>query len=94
MNRTKQKQKWRDKMEKITFKQMVEAVEENNTMNSKYGTSWDSFENVEHIEKTYGKLDEEYNGFAKNCITALIRDNGEGKEIYLEAFRQLFWGVN
>lgn len=70
-----------------SFEELIEAVEENNRINDGQWKDWDS---SIHIESTYETpLEGEYEGFARLCLNALIRDNGENIEVYKDAMNAL-----
>jgi hypothetical protein len=72
------------------FESLVEAVLENNRMNSSKWSDWDS---ALHIQEVYGYLEENreravYEAF----LDMLIRDNGENLETYQEAVDCMKYG--
>ena len=74
-----------------TFYSLVKAVQENNRMNDANWSDW-SDEQGPTIQSIYGKLEPEYKAVAEAFLDALIRDNGENLEIYIEAFDCLTYG--
>lgn len=74
-----------------TLKKMIEAVEENNRIN---GGCWKDWQDVNHLQDTYGELvEEDYKETALAILAALIRDNGEHLNIYLDAWDALCYGT-
>lgn len=72
-----------------TFKELVEAVEENNEIN---GGKWSDWSHCGQIQEVYGKLKPTYSYHAKSFLSALIRDNGENEQLYLDAMSELEYG--
>ena len=72
-----------------TFKSLVKAVEENNRIND---GKWSDWSDAFHIERTYGELSIKERSIALEFLSALIRDNGENLEIYLDAMDCLQYG--
>lgn len=72
-----------------SFKSLVAAVEENNSIND---AEWSTWENAKHIESIYGQLEPTYADVAREFLNALIRDNGENRVMYLETMDCLVYG--
>lgn len=74
-----------------TLKKIIESVEDNNTVNNDYGAKWRSWEGIYHITNTYGiEVDKEASDVLRPFVTHLIENEGEGKEIFLEAFKTIY----
>jgi hypothetical protein len=72
-----------------TFKSLVKAVEENNRIN---GAQWKDWNSASDIEKTYGRISILYLGVTYEFLNALIRDNGENLNVYLDAMDCIEYG--
>lgn len=73
-----------------TFEDMVKAVEENNKIND---ASWKDWRNAEHMQEVYGYLHLRFKHVAEAFLNALIRDNGNYCDLYLDAFEALQHGI-
>lgn len=76
-------------MEKQTFRELVEGVLENNEIND--GT-WESWEDAQSIQSIYGELVDENKSVYETFLNALIRDNGENLELYIQCCDALEYG--
>jgi hypothetical protein len=65
-----------------SFKYLVAAVEENNRLND---AKWSNWEDRQAIEDLYGVMRGENREVGRAFLTALIRDNGEHLDTYLDA---------
>ena len=71
------------------FFHMIEAVKENNRINE---ATWADWKDVFELITFYGDLDHENKDVAYKFLSALIRDNGENLETYVNAFDCLEYG--
>jgi len=76
-----------------TLKNIIQAVEENNTIN---GGSWGDWESLEHIEGVYGDYDDADvpRHRARLIIDAAIWSSGTSLGIDLPLIEQEIWGQN
>ncbi len=65
-----------------TFLEIIEAVEENNRINT---AEWRDWEDPRDITFAYGTIEGDYGDIGLEFLGALIRDNGEGVEYYIHA---------
>lgn len=73
-----------------SFRDLVDAIQENNRINS---GKWSDWENPQHIEQIYGVYKrDEFSATTYYFLKALIRDNGENLEHYLTAMDCLEYG--
>lgn len=83
------------KLEKImaTFRQLVEAVEDNNRVN---GGEWANWSGLDHTEEVYGKLDDEdiTREQAIDAFDRMIASNGDDVPAVLRALELSTMGQN
>lgn len=68
---------------------LVNAVQENNRINN---AKWSDWTNAHDIFSIYGPLDYSHYEVGVQFLNALIRDNGENLDIYMQAFDCLEYG--
>lgn len=74
-----------------TFKSLIKAVEENRDFHGASWKSWEEMGGASHIQDIYGKLSDDEAPFAI-FLDALVRDDGENIEVYLDAHNAWEYG--
>lgn len=72
-----------------TFRWLVSAVEQNNTMHNAQWSDWDS---ANHIQEVYGELDDIYKSVFETFLDMLVRDDGKNLNTYLETYDCITYG--
>jgi hypothetical protein len=78
----------------MNLKEMIDAIEENNRINSDYGASWKDWKEMyaDNPEDVYGKFDGNFQHIERELLKMLIENEGARKEEFLDCMNILEYG--